>query len=179
MSTEGGADPHAFSDTWQIPSGSPKTSDPTMLHALARIVFEETGLQLTSVIMMSGAEQEHASVAHGSLGRMRMLFMVEVTELRSMHSSNSPPAKDFWYGSQGFDVDSIPVDFKFGRYRRHAWSTEEDLNELINSGLYPVEEKAQYRMILDAFVFHKQTFAHLGTFDTSQPNASSSHGLRI
>lgn len=140
-----------------------------MLHALARIVFDETGLQLTSVNMMSDAEKEPASVECGKPQKLRMLFMVEVSELGSVQSGTSPFAKDFGYGSQGLDISSVPIALKFGKYRRHAWSTEEDLNELMNSGLYPVEERAQYRMMLDAFVFHKQNLAYLETFDPTRP----------
>lgn len=161
-------DPNAFSDFWQIPSGSPKPSDLTMLHALARIVFDETGLHLTSVNMMSDAEKDPASVECGKPQRLRMLFMVEVSELGTMQSGTPPFVKDFGYGSQGLDISSVPIALNIGRYRRHAWSTEEDLSELMNSGLYPVEERAQYRMMLDAFVFHKQNFAYLDTFDPTR-----------
>ena len=87
--------------------------------------------------------------------------MVEVAELPSVQSVNFPFGKDFKYGSQELDVSTIPITLKVGRYRRYAWSTEGDLQELINSSLYPVEEKSQYRMMLDAFVFHKQNLAYL------------------
>ena len=175
----GGTDPHAFSDFWQIPSGSPKTSDPTMLHALARIILDETGLRLTSVFMLSGIEQDPSSIGTGKAQSMKMFFMVEVAELGSAQSGNPAFGKDFQYGSQELDLSSVPMNLNFGRYRRYAWSTEGDIQELINSGLYPVEERPQYRMMLDAFVFHKQNIAYLHSLNQHFQDASSSRGLHI
>lgn len=170
----GGPDPHAFSDFWQVPSGSPKPSDPTMVHALARIVLDETGLHLTSVFMLSGTQQEPPSIGTGKSQSMRMFFMVEVAELGSAQSANSPFGKDPNYESQELDVSTVPITLDFGRHRRYAWSTEGDLEELINSGLYPVQERPQYRMMLDAFVFHKQNLAYLHSLNSHFQDASSS-----
>ena len=175
----GGTDPHAFSDFWQIPSGSPKPSDPTMLHALARFIFDQTGLRLTSVVTLSGSEKESTMFKNGEAQRMRLLFMVEVAELGSVQPGNIPDGKDSGYESQALDVNSLPIALDVGRYRRHAWSTEEDLKELVNSGLYPAEERAQYRMMLHAFFFHKQNLAYLDSLNQHSQGVSSSHGLHI
>ncbi|KAL9068449.1 MAG: hypothetical protein Q9161_006200 [Pseudevernia consocians] len=175
----GGMDPHAFSDFWQIPSGSPKPSDPTMLHALARIIFAQTGLRLQSVVTMSGIEIESASVEIGNAQRMRMLFMVEVAELGPMQLDNSPFGKDFGYGSQGLDVDSVPIALNLGKHRQYLWSREEDLKEFINSGLYPIEERTQYRMMLEAFVFHNQNLAYLDSLNQQSQGAASSHAFHV
>ena len=170
-------DPYAFSDFWQIPSGSPRPSDPTMLHALARIVFDETGLRLASVSMMSGAEVEFAGSESGEAKRMRMLFMIEVAELGLTQLDNFPFGKTFECRNQGQDINSIPIVLNFRKYRQYTWSTEEDLKELINSGLYPVEEKTQYRMMLEAFTFHKQNLTYLDSLKQHSQSASLSHGL--
>lgn len=175
----GGTDPHAFSDFWQIPSGSPKPSDPTMLHALARIIFEQTGLRLTSVVTMSGPETEAASSETGYPQRMRMLFMVEVAELRPMQLDNSPFGKDFGYGGQRLDFTYITVTLNPRKHRQHVWSREEDLKELIDSRLYPIEERAQYRMMLEAFVLHKQNLAYLDAVFQQSQSAGSSHGFHV
>lgn len=172
-------DPHAFSDFWQIPSGSPKPSDPTMLHALARIVSDETGLLLTSVITMSGTETAPINVETGKSQIMRMLFMVEVAELGSVQSDDSSFETAFGYGCQELNVSSIPVALELGKYRRHAWSTEEDLKELIDSGLYPVEERTQYRMMLDAFASHKQNVAYLHSLNQHRQSAGLGHDMQI
>ncbi|KAG6988968.1 hypothetical protein G7Y79_00066g094860 [Physcia stellaris] len=39
---------------WEVPGGSVDTSDPTILHGLAREVFEETGLKLTKFVRTVG-----------------------------------------------------------------------------------------------------------------------------
>ena len=150
-----------------------------MVHALARIVLDETGLRLTSVFMLSGTKEEPPSIETGQSQSMSMLFMVEVAELESAQSGNSPFGKDFNYGSRELDVSTIPITLNFDRYRRYTWSTEGDLQELINSGLYPVEERPQYRMMLDAFVFHKQNLAYLHSLNPHFQDASSSRGLNI
>ena len=150
-----------------------------MLHALARLILDQTGLRLTSVITLSGSEKEFTTFKNGEAQRMRLLFMVEVAELGSVQSGNFPYGNDSGYESQGLDVNSLPIALDFGMYRRHAWSTEEDLEELVNSGLYPVEERAQYRMMLHAFVFHKQNLAYLDSLNQHSQGVSSSRGLRI
>ena len=128
---------------------------------------------------MSGTEKEPTGIGIGQPQSMRMVFMVEVAELGSMQSADASFANNFEYGSQGLDVNSIPIALKFGRYRRHTWSTEEDLQELINSSLYPVEERTQYRMMLEAFVFHKQNLAYLFSLNGYKQNASSIGGLHV
>lgn len=147
-----------------------------MLHALARIMFEHTGLRLTSVVTMSGTEIEPAGWETGNAQRMRMLFMVEVAELGPIQLDSSPFGKDFGYGSRGVDVNSVPITLNLGKHRQHVWSREEDLKEFINSSLYPVEERAQYRMMLEAFVFHKQNLAYLDSLNQQSRIAGSSHG---
>ena len=150
-----------------------------MVHALARIIHEESGLRLTSVFTLSGTEEEPPSIGTGKSQSMSMLFMVEVAELGSAQSGDSPFGKDFKYGSQELDVSTIPITLNIGHHRRYAWSTEGDLQELINSDLYPVEERPQYRMMLDAFVFHKQNLAYLHSLNQQLQDASSSRGLHM
>lgn len=43
-----------FIPGWEVPGGSVDTSDPTILHGLAREVFEETGLKLTRFVRTVG-----------------------------------------------------------------------------------------------------------------------------
>ena len=148
-----------------------------MLHALARIILNQTGLRLTSVYMMSGTDIEPPSFETEKAQRMRMLFMVEVAELGSVQLYNIPFEMDFRNESEALDVNSVPIILNSSIYRQHAWSTEADLKEFINSGLYPAEEKAQYRMMLEAFVFHKQNLAYLDTVNRQSRSAISSHGL--
>ena len=150
-----------------------------MLHTLARIVFEQTGLRLTSIVTMSGTVVEPATLETGNAQRMRMVFMIEVAELGPMLLDNSPFGKGFGFGSQELDIDSVPIALNLSKHRRHTWSREEDLKDFINSGLYPIEEKAQYRMILDAFVSHKQNLAYLESLDQQRQNPGLSLGFHI
>ena len=115
---------------------------------------------------MSGADMDPAS---SNVQRMRMLFVIEVTEL-----GPTPFGKDSEYGSQGLAVNSVPINLDLGNSRRHVWSSEEDFKEFVNSGLYPMEERAQYRMMLEAFVFHKQDLAYLHTVNRQSQRPTSS-----
>ena len=128
---------------------------------------------------MSGTEPEPGSLGIGDAQRMRMLFMVEVAELVPMQLGNYPFGKHFGYGSQGLDINSVPVVSNHGEHRQHVWSKEEDLKDFINSGLYPIEKRIQYRMMLEAFVFQKQNRAYLDFVNRQSQSAGSSHGFQI
>lgn len=108
-----------------------------------------------------------------------MLFMVEVPELGPTQLDSSRFGTDFGYGSQRLDVNTVPITLNLGWDRQHVWSREEDLKEFINSGLHPIEEKAQYRMMPDAFVSHKQDLAYLDSLNRQNQSANSSHGFHI
>ena len=175
----GGTDPHTFSGFWQIPSGSPKPSDPSMLHALARIIYEQTGLRLTSVVAMCGAEIEPAGWETAIAQRMRMQFVVQVAELGPIQPDNSPFGKDFEYGGQGLDVNSLPITLNLAKHRQHVWSREADLKDFINSGLYPTEMRTQYRMMLEACIFHNRNLEHLDSLNQQSQSTGASQGFHI
>ena len=44
----------SFANRWEVPGGSSDAEDPTILHSLAREVFEETGLRLTKFVRQIG-----------------------------------------------------------------------------------------------------------------------------
>ena len=169
----GGTDPNAFSSYWQIPSGKPVFEDQTLVHTLARVIQEQTGLRLSHVAGMLGSQEGPGTWQSGNLQWMKMLFMVEVAELAliSMHASKqSPtPALESDHGSvssdrsmeQGLDLDSVQVRTNPEKSGFHVWATEEDFLEFVNAGLYPVEEVIQYQMILEAFAFYRQDFARV------------------
>ena len=137
-----------------------------LLHAMASIIREQTGLQLIYVVTMSGTEI--GSKPNAWTGRsqwMRMLFMVEVIELRMIAERGAKSPEEFAfdedseYGDQGSDIsqepdlDAVNVTMNPEKHRLHVWAREEDLREFIKSGLYPIEEKAQYQVMLEAFAF--------------------------
>ena len=186
----GGTDPHAFSAFWQVPSGSLSLSDQTLLHAMASIIHEQTGLQLSYVVTMSGTEiGPKPNAWTGRSQWMRMLFMVEVVELRMIAERGAKSPEEFAfdedseYGDQGSDIsqepdlDAVNVTMNPEKHRLHVWATEEDLREFIKSGLYPIEETAQYQVMLEAFAFYRQDFAQLNYLRQQRQGANSSHGF--
>ena len=186
QSAGGGADPNAFSDFWQVPSGKPITEDETLLHTLARIVWEQTGLRLSYVGAMAGTEEGSETMQTGYGCQMKMLFMVEVVELDprfrqtplSSEMYSIPRSSDSEASEAGFDeeadLDSVNVRIDPEKHRLHAWATESDLRDFLGAGLYPVEEKAQYQIMLEAFAYYKHDFAQLDYL--RQTRSSSSQG---
>lgn len=182
----GGADPHAFSNYWQVPSGKPIFSDPTMVHAIARIVREQTGLELSHVATMSGTETGPASWKTGNMQWMRMLFMVEVAELANLSTPSSPHPESLAFdddqGSgndlgQELDLGAVPLIMDKKKHRLHVWAMEEDLKEFIKSGLYPTEEATQYQVMLEAFAFYRQDFAQLECLRQTRQNSVFNQGF--
>lgn len=160
-------DPHAFSGAWEVPSGAPQPQDLTMLHSLARIILEQTGLHLSRVHSMSGSEAGPGTLEQGDARWMKLQFTVHVSELAS--DATDSPQLERAYGDgahegsgltsltrQAIDLNAVPVTLDQGKYQRHAWVTENDLQEFANSGLFPVEQTKQYQSMLDAFSLYTQ-----------------------
>lgn len=53
----------------------------------------------------------------------------------------------------------------------------EDLREFIKPKLYPIEEKAQYQVMLEAFAFYRRDHAQLKCLRQQRQGANSSHGF--
>ena len=160
-------DPHAFSGAWEVPSGAPQPHDLTMLHSLARIILEQTGLHLSRVHSMSGSEAGPGTLEQGDARWMKLQFTVHVSELAS--DAPDSPQLERAYGDgahegsgltsltrPAIDLNAVPVTLDQGKYQRHAWVTEHDLQEFANSGLFPVEQTKQYQSMLDAFSLYRQ-----------------------
>ena len=165
-----GVDPHAFSGFWQVPSGKPTLADTSMLHALARIVYEQTGLHIRRVAIMLGAEEGSRDWLAGNVPWLRMFFMVEVAELappglQTPENRASDVDQPFEAGHSSSLQRSVPdaVDVRVNpdKHRSHVWVNEEDLMEFINARLYPMEETTQYGVMLEAFAYYRQDFARL------------------
>ena len=80
----------AFPNLWEVPGGSSEGTDPTVLHSVAREVFEETGLHLTRFVRQVGKGVEFTSSSNivdenGVLKPRRVFlkltFAIEVAEL--------------------------------------------------------------------------------------------------
>ena len=72
----------SFPTLWEVPGGSSEHSDPTILHSVAREVFEETGLHLTRLVRQIGKGVEFSVGRSGGPERwLKLSFEVEVTEI--------------------------------------------------------------------------------------------------
>jgi len=96
--------------------------------------------------------------------RMKMLFTVEVYELRpTTCDDTSRGSADDISLDAAFRSEWTSVSVSLGpqRHTHYAWVTEGEVREFIDSGLFPVEETKQYEMMLNAFAFHRQCLKHM------------------
>lgn len=179
------ADP-AFSSFWRAPNGYPTPSDSTMLHTLSRIILDQTGLHLSRVLTMSGSEVGPGTVESGTAEWMRLQFTVLVSELRSdsdqiLQPSPVSPVGNHGYslhGNRGNAKEAVSKMLNSEKRQRHAWVTEKDLKEFIQSGLFPIDELKQYQSMLDAFSLYRQDIAQIqsGPLQSPTPSHAPSSG---
>jgi len=67
-----------FPNLWEIPGGSAEEGDPTILHSVAREVFEETGLRLTRFVRAVGDGIQFTTGRQNKW--MKLTFEIEVQE---------------------------------------------------------------------------------------------------
>lgn len=91
---------------WEIPGGACDLEDETMLHGLARELWEEAGLRLKSVVRRVG--QEQAFLTRRGLAVVKVTFEVEV-EVE---------------GSEGEGLPEVVLDPN--EHVRFLWATEEE-----------------------------------------------------
>lgn len=171
-------DPDTFSWAWEVPSGAPKSSDLTLLHALSRIVLEQTGLHLSRVHTMSGSQ---IGPQDENPQWIKLQFTCQVRELDCdndrfypqqtlAYQMGNPESYNFEAAkAQAKDPNTVPVRLNSQSHRQHAWATEEDLREFMNLGLYPNGANNQYQSMLDAFALYKQDY-----LDVSRSKAPAS-----
>ena len=71
----------SFPNCWEVPGGSCELDDPTVLHSIAREVFEETGLRLTRVLRQVGDETFFDIGSDSNLNHwLKLSFEIEVLE---------------------------------------------------------------------------------------------------
>ncbi|PWY88560.1 hypothetical protein BO94DRAFT_464641, partial [Aspergillus sclerotioniger CBS 115572] len=66
---------------WETPGGSTDPTDPTLLSALVREVFEETGLTVTKVVDLVAVDEWTRSRGERVVREMKWSFLVEVDVL--------------------------------------------------------------------------------------------------
>ncbi|KAI4183029.1 MAG: hypothetical protein L6R41_005639 [Letrouitia leprolyta] len=118
----------AFPNLWEIPGGSVDEDDPTILHSLAREVFEETGLRLTRVVRQAGDGIEWTENKIGKERKwLKLTFEMEVAEIdSSMATTDEGKISEY--------LESIPVELDPKEHQEYAWTTEKEIREHLEGG---------------------------------------------
>ncbi|KAL8904983.1 MAG: hypothetical protein Q9171_006852 [Xanthocarpia ochracea] len=138
--------------TSEVPGGSIEADDPTVLHGLAREVFDETGLRLTRFVRLVGenikgsTSQEEKTVSKpGDPKRFKLGFEIEVSEIGVLETDTND--RDV----EGY-LRSVPVDLDPHEHQDQAWVTEEDVKAFYENGVgRPIVSKDQAGEMLEAF----------------------------
>ena len=153
---------YSFANRWEIPGGSSDTNDPTILHSLAREVFEETGLRLTRVLDQVGDVIEFQT-GWGSRKKSwaKLSFEIEVAEVGSrdqqvvptadyedanMDGASKSEADMLVDGSKG-EVQEVVVTIDPKEHQKYAWATLED----IKTEKYTIATPQQRELMVEAF----------------------------
>ena len=135
-----------------MPGGSVERDDPTVLHGLAREVFEETGLRLTRFVRLVGehikettSQQEKTVSKPGDPKRLKLGFEIEVSEIGVLETDMNERE------IEGY-LRSVPVDLDPYERQDQAWVTEEDVKGFYENGVgRPIVSKDQAGEMLEAF----------------------------
>ena len=138
-----------FPNLWEIPGGSAEEDDPTILHSVAREVFEETGLRLTRFVRAVGDGIQFTTGRQKTW--MKLTFEIEVQEdlCRAVNGTAggqclSDAASTLIYEGLG---DGL-VKLDPAEHQAFKWVTEDEL-KLWGPGKIVTEEQRQ--MMLQAF----------------------------
>jgi 8-oxo-dGTP pyrophosphatase MutT (NUDIX family) len=159
------ADERAFPGCWEIPGGSAEASDPTILHSVAREVFEETGLRLSRFVRQVGEGVEFVTPAAqgGSRQWLKLSFEIEAAEIPGAMQGNSLfNDGDTHPQVHGDDTDiisileDIPIVLDPKEHQLHEWVTEVDIDQSPEGeGRYTFISADQRHVVLDGFSLHK------------------------
>lgn len=146
----------SFPNLWEIPGGSSEFSDPTVLHSVAREVFEETGLHLTKFVTEVGDGIEFRTSVKKLW--LKLSFEIEVAELNHISEESSQRASSSISKENSSNtnmMESVAITLDPEEHQNYAWVIEEDLrNYTVNTGPYPLVTEDQRQMLLEAFVLH-------------------------
>ncbi|KAH0543457.1 hypothetical protein FGG08_002222 [Glutinoglossum americanum] len=147
----------AFPGCWEIPGGSVEASDPTILHSVAREVFEETGLRLTRFVRQVGDGTEF--VTRGGSGGSRRWLKLDF-EIEAAEMPVGMQAKAFFDTSNDTDTSSgledIPIILDPEEHQFYGWATETDVDKSFeDEGKYTFISPDQRHVMLDGFGLHK------------------------
>ena len=145
----------AFPNLWEVPGGSAEDFDPTILHSVAREVFEETGLHLTRVIREVGKGVSFMT----KYKCLKLSFEIEVAEIEAgldrvgaLKSQNTVAMGSSNEGGK----DEVLVTLDPVEHQRYAWVAEENVKSPFESAeklLFTTKDQEQ--TIITAFALHR------------------------
>ncbi|GME34409.1 putative nudix domain protein [Neofusicoccum parvum] len=114
----------AFPNVWEVPGGSVDPEDETILHAVARELLEETGLNVIAVTRQVGSGVEFRT---GTATWLKVVFEVAVAE-----DDGGLRAKK--EGSSAKTAEAIPIQLDPIEHQNYLWVEEADVRRGEASG---------------------------------------------
>jgi len=129
---------------WENPGGGCDREDETILHAVARELWEETGLHVTRFVRQVGGVVKFNSRSGKSI--VKFSFEVEVSETGALGGEGSSASSAAGAGADRQaggeseidllqNLDKIPIRLDPKEHQAYIWATEEQvLNGIIGDG---------------------------------------------
>jgi 8-oxo-dGTP pyrophosphatase MutT (NUDIX family) len=138
----------AMPTKWEVPGGGVDDTDPTILHGLAREVFEEAGLHLTRVVDLVAIDE-----FGGRRGQYcKWTFEIEVAEIPSRFPQDPSSMET---GGRQLDLKEIPVVLDPREHQAYRWVTKDEVE---NYAMTTIDQK---NMIYKSFDVHNSSLSHL------------------
>lgn len=141
------------SDTWEVPGGDCELTDRTILHSVARVTLEKTGLRLKKFVRQIG-DGEEFKTSEG-LG-FNLNFEIEVVELA-----------DVGYIERYPTLNDLNITLDGALHREFNWATGDDLRD----DIYPVVTPEQKAAMLRAFTLRKEDEQEMRALAISEDKA--------
>ncbi|KAA6414564.1 MAG: hypothetical protein FRX48_01313 [Lasallia pustulata] len=154
---------------WEVPGGSSDDGDPTILHSVARELFEETGLHLTRFNRQIG-DGIGFETDQGRRRKqwLKLSFEVEVLEIPSTshgHVHDQNATARLGNNSQVADqlLDSVFITLDPDEHQSFAWATEEDIKssdpsrDVQTRGPFVLFNEEQRLLMLQAFELRRSS----------------------
>ena len=176
----------SFPNLWEIPGGAVELDDPTILHSVAREVFEETGLHLQRFVRQVGNGQLFkVGHKHDPKQCFKLNFEIEVIEIGTVSRTldlQDQSVQDRPLQPSVENLDSIVVVVDPQEHQAFKWVREDEVVKATyllqtgeeglrkSPGTSPETNEAlklvsedQQRLILEAFSLHKRDIERLSS----------------
>ncbi|KAI9678440.1 MAG: hypothetical protein M1829_002038 [Trizodia sp. TS-e1964] len=134
------ASERSFPNLWEVPGGGAEPQDPTILHSVAREVFEEVGLRLTRIVRQVGDGMEFRTRVGNCL---KLTFEIEVAEIPANGvalGDTTPVAARAEEPELMFELADIPIELNPEEHQNYDWA---DLGEIQQS----IEGKGRHKFM--------------------------------